>query len=471
VVRTGGAGNLTEHKYYVGDVIITQRSGGTDTFYTHKDFQGSVVATSNQNGAVISQAIYDPFGKRSAVYRHIDLIAGSYTEPTEKGYTGHKEIPELDIIHMKGRIYDANLGRFLQADPLVQSPMSSQSYNRYSYVFNNPMTYTDPSGFSAWTDFRDKILRPIVAIAAAYFLGPVAQFVLGPMSGAMLTGFVSGGIATGSLRGAVTGAITGAIFSQIGSAFNESSGFWETGGAGHIGSHGLAGGIISDLQGGKFGHGFFSAGFTKAMNVNRIVGTDPSQAAHRITLAAIVGGTVSKLTGGKFANGAVTAALAQAFNGERDAENAEFKKFEDALKQQKKNVVGHMKAAESLKTIEAGHPVGGAVYKNSRQVLVGYDLDGVPIFRKSSYFSISVDINTEIPTGDLSASQSGMPHNTVAIVVYHPENVGNLGYNLYSYSTGGLPFYVTYESTGLTHVYTTSKDSVYSCSIQGGGKC
>ena len=48
---------------------------------------------------------------------------------------------------MNGRIYDPTLGRFLQADPHIQAPMNSQNYNRYSYVLNNPMSYTDPSGY------------------------------------------------------------------------------------------------------------------------------------------------------------------------------------------------------------------------------------------------------------------------------------------------------------------------------------
>jgi len=48
---------------------------------------------------------------------------------------------------MNGRIYDPKLGRMLQADPFVQSPTNSQSLNRYSYVLNNPLSYTDPSGY------------------------------------------------------------------------------------------------------------------------------------------------------------------------------------------------------------------------------------------------------------------------------------------------------------------------------------
>ncbi len=47
---------------------------------------------------------------------------------------------------MNGRIYDAALGRFLQPNPLVQSPDDAQSWNAYTYVFNNPLAYTDPTG-------------------------------------------------------------------------------------------------------------------------------------------------------------------------------------------------------------------------------------------------------------------------------------------------------------------------------------
>ena len=48
---------------------------------------------------------------------------------------------------MNGRVYDPVIGRFLSADPFVQAPYFSQSYNRYSYVMNNPLGGTDPSGY------------------------------------------------------------------------------------------------------------------------------------------------------------------------------------------------------------------------------------------------------------------------------------------------------------------------------------
>jgi hypothetical protein len=48
---------------------------------------------------------------------------------------------------MNGRVYDPRIGRFVSPDPFVQAPYFSQSYNRYAYVFNSPMSATDSSGF------------------------------------------------------------------------------------------------------------------------------------------------------------------------------------------------------------------------------------------------------------------------------------------------------------------------------------
>ena len=71
-----------------------------------------------------------------------------------RGYTGHacpefgrrEHLKEFDLINMNGRLYDPIPGRMLSADNHVQAPGASQSYNRYSYAFNNPLKYTDPDG-------------------------------------------------------------------------------------------------------------------------------------------------------------------------------------------------------------------------------------------------------------------------------------------------------------------------------------
>jgi hypothetical protein len=49
---------------------------------------------------------------------------------------------------MNGRVYDPVIGRFLSADLFVNHPFNSQSFNRYSYVLNNPLSLTDPTGYA-----------------------------------------------------------------------------------------------------------------------------------------------------------------------------------------------------------------------------------------------------------------------------------------------------------------------------------
>lgn len=53
----------------------------------------------------------------------------------------------MGLNYMVGRVQDAVTGRWLSADPYIPDVMAPQSYNRYSYVDNNPVTYIDPTGF------------------------------------------------------------------------------------------------------------------------------------------------------------------------------------------------------------------------------------------------------------------------------------------------------------------------------------
>ena len=97
---------------------------------------------------------YDPFGER----RNSDWIGAispaefaallaEMNVRTSRGFTGHEHLDRTGLIHMNGRIYDPQLGRFLSPDPFIPHPTLAQSWNRYSYVRNNPLSYTDPSGF------------------------------------------------------------------------------------------------------------------------------------------------------------------------------------------------------------------------------------------------------------------------------------------------------------------------------------
>jgi RHS repeat-associated protein len=314
VYRTGGAGTLTEHKFYIGDIVFTQRSNGsTDTFYLHKDHQGSVIATTNASGAVVSQAIYDPWGKRTAVYLHSTLASFTTSEPTDRGYTGHKHIKDLDIIHMGGRIYDSTLGRFLQADPHIQAPTDSQSYNRYAYVRNNPMSMTDPTGY-----FFKKLYKALMDISGQTFvhkqiakvngLGTGIQVGLNfiPFFGQLASAhfaFDASFVATGSLGAAFKSGVISYAAASLGGMTNGLNGF-ET-----FIIRGAVGGIFNVVQGGQFGHGFIAAG-VGMLGAQGASALGFSGNVAQVLASAVIGGTASRLTGGKFTNGAASAAFA-----------------------------------------------------------------------------------------------------------------------------------------------------------------
>ncbi len=65
--------------------------------------------------------------------------------PTDKQFTGHQA--EGELYFAQARFYDPWTGQFTQADSIVPDPGNPQSLNRYSYVYNNPLRYTDPSGY------------------------------------------------------------------------------------------------------------------------------------------------------------------------------------------------------------------------------------------------------------------------------------------------------------------------------------
>ncbi len=57
---------------------------------------------------------------------------------TKRGYTGHEQVEEFGFIHMNGRIYDAEVGKFLSADPTMQFPESTQGFNNFQPTKSSP---------------------------------------------------------------------------------------------------------------------------------------------------------------------------------------------------------------------------------------------------------------------------------------------------------------------------------------------
>ena len=182
---------VIEYKNYVlaGNspvAIRTLRSNGAnDTRYLHKDHLGNVDTVTNEAASVVLRLSYDAFGKRRNPAGWSGAVPGSdwtlIAALTHRGFTQHEHLDNVELVHMNGRVYDPNIGRFISADPFIQAPLLSQSLNRYSYVMNNPLSLIDPSGYSwvskTWKKFRrwasrqwDSIRRNVNYIAAAFLV-------------------------------------------------------------------------------------------------------------------------------------------------------------------------------------------------------------------------------------------------------------------------------------------------------------
>ena len=123
--------------------------------YVHRDHLGSVEAVTNEAGEELVVLGHDPYGERRdndwtarLTEAEIETLLGAHGERVSRGFTGHEHLDRTGLIHMNGRVYDPRLGRFLSPDPIVGDPTSSQSWNLYSYVGNNPLSYADPTGES-----------------------------------------------------------------------------------------------------------------------------------------------------------------------------------------------------------------------------------------------------------------------------------------------------------------------------------
>ena len=324
--------------------------------YFHLDHLGSVSAVTAGvlvQGAylplasqILSRYTYDEWGVRTE-RKHDWTLQPVSTEATQRGFTYHEMLDHLGLIHMNGRLYDPTLGRFLSADPHVQAPANLQNFDRYSYVLNNPLSYSDPSGyfFKKIAKFFKKHWRTITAIvltvvvgafavwalhawgmaaaglsaATASFSSVLGAFVglstgvtissLGAIIGGAIGGFVGGLVATGgSLKGALFGALSGAIAGAIGNHFGPLSPSVRRE-LQRAMAHGISGGMLASAQGGKFGAGFLANAFASGSG-----SFTPGWGRFEIVKAALVGGTGSSLGGGKFENGAVSGAFTYIFN-------------------------------------------------------------------------------------------------------------------------------------------------------------
>lgn len=267
--------------------------------------------------------------------------ANIVAQSTDHGFTQHEMLDSIGLINMNGRVYDPIVGRFVSADSNIDGVTDTQGYNRYSYVLNNPLSLTDPSGYSWWGKHR-KQLAAAAAIVLPNVFGPVyypkqyeqAMTVAAIVGATVLTGGAAAGalgLAPGSLEyGMVYGAasgFTGSSLNALASGADFETAFWAGFQGGIVGgisggistgigdsinqttspfanalAHGIAEGAINETQGTGFRSGFLG-GFASAYGAN--VGLSRSVGG-----AFLVGAAGSYLGGGDAFKGGMAAVIA-----------------------------------------------------------------------------------------------------------------------------------------------------------------
>ncbi len=115
--------------------------------YLTADHLGSPRINTDQNGNIIARHDYMPFGEEIATSQRISGL-GYSDDTVRKQFTGYERDTESGLDFAKARNYRVTSARFLSPDPLQSSARNAlpQSWNRYTYVLNNPLILTDPNG-------------------------------------------------------------------------------------------------------------------------------------------------------------------------------------------------------------------------------------------------------------------------------------------------------------------------------------
>ena len=121
-------------------------------------------------GAVAAEYEYDPYG-------NIIASEGILAEINPLRYRGYYYDSETSLYYLQSRYYDPEMGRFINADALVSSGQSILGNNMFAYCQNNPLSYSDPTGYYRFDIFKVCIDGTSSGISPSYGYGAAQPYV------------------------------------------------------------------------------------------------------------------------------------------------------------------------------------------------------------------------------------------------------------------------------------------------------
>jgi RHS repeat-associated protein len=308
-------GSVVKKIHYLSGAIFIQETSQPDKFYySYADYQGSLLALTDESGNLVEQRYaYDPWGVR----RNPDNWTQRDTRASwivNRGYTGHEHLDAFGIINMNGRVYDPATGTFFSPDPVLTDAGNWLDYNRYGYCLNNPLKYTDPSGYTWWAENWQPVVTTVASIGAGALVvlscGTATPVVVTGMLAGAAGGFTGGFVGTAAyggsfnqcltagLQGAVIGGISGAITAGIGAQFGAVGSIGNE--LGRAGAHALAQGAFSAIRGGNFWQGA-AAGLVSSLGGSAAGALRITDFVGTVAVTSAMGGVGAMIGGAKSA--------------------------------------------------------------------------------------------------------------------------------------------------------------------------
>ena len=299
------------------------------TLYFHKDNLNSTILISDNIARILQRDLYSPFGQKINLSKAPNELFRGIIINALPSFTNHQSLNEANVIIMKSRVYDPIIARFTSPDTIVPNVNMAVAFNRYAYVYNNPLKYIDPDGHFPWLFLAGAALFTIGATSDNAIVKTLGMTIGGLMMGGALHNSFHNAFLEGAIRGfsqtllsggdisqIFTNTITGGLNASITNGLpdilnNGDHGF----GFGLMIGHGIIQGAISAIRGGKFKTGLISGMVSKVSGV-LINTTSLSNLASfaKMSIVSIISGAAAKASGGDFVQGALSAMVVWLYN-------------------------------------------------------------------------------------------------------------------------------------------------------------